>query len=297
MHIAAPNIDYFEPWLSYKHPLVRQLAFAVASPDIMQSTPTELVVKHQFSWHPLPFWSQQYLRYQPRLRELDQNPEALLTFIAKLKSTRLGLRFEYLIWFWLLDQDYHDYHLLGHSLQIIEGRQTLGELDFLVFNRSTQCIEHWEVALKYYLAEADLHLSHWYGLNRDDTLYKKLNHFSQQQFKFEHVAQYQIEKRIAIVKGQLYLPTIVAETPLPQWINTTRRLGLWGTQIYTQDYTRLKRLEWLCPDFNRTPNPARWWSNGLYFNARNNHFYMYRQTLIHYPVSSKLNTSNLLYNS
>ncbi len=288
MSTAARFNDYFEPWLDYRHPLVRQLAFALASPNLIQCTPDALALKHHFTWHTPDFWAQQYLRYQPRLRQLDQNPEALLCFFAQLKSTRLGLRFEYLIWFWLRDQDYHCYQLLGHSLQIIEGRNTLGELDFLVLNRDTQSIEHWEVALKYYLAEADLSLAHWYGLNRDDTLFKKLNHFTQQQFKFTHAAEYQIEKRLAIVKGQLFLPTQQRDAELPQWVNPSRRLGHWGHQLYAQDYARLSRREWLCPDFQPERIHCVWWTNGLYYDFNHDDFYMYRQAPVLHNKVTKL---------
>ena len=54
----------------------------------------------------------------------------------------------------------------------MKGTQTIGELDFLVYNTTEQRIEHWEVALKYYLGEKDLSLPYWYGLNREDTLLK-----------------------------------------------------------------------------------------------------------------------------
>ena len=288
MTTATRFTSYFEPWLDYSHPLVRQLAFALASPNLIQNTPDELLLNHHFSWHTPDFWSQQYLHYQPRLRQLDQHPEILTAFFAPLKSTRLGLKFEYLIWFWLRDQDYHCYQLLGHSLQIIEGRNTLGELDFLVLNRDTQCVEHWEVALKYYLAEEDLSLAHWYGLNRDDTLFKKLNHFSQQQFKFTHAAEQQIEKRIAVVKGQFYLPSQQRDANLPEWVNPLRRIGHWGHQLYAQHYSRLNRQEWLCPDFQRDRSNCTWWTNGLYYNFNHNDFYMYRQApALHSNVTKK----------
>ncbi len=57
------------------------------------------------------------------------------------------------------DRDYHPFELLGHSIQIIDGAKTVGELDFLLHNHDTQQVEHWEVALKYYLAEADCSLA------------------------------------------------------------------------------------------------------------------------------------------
>lgn len=37
---------YFEPWLQFKHPAIRQLAFSLASPNILKSLPQELIIKH-----------------------------------------------------------------------------------------------------------------------------------------------------------------------------------------------------------------------------------------------------------
>ncbi|OTG65578.1 DUF1853 family protein [Acinetobacter silvestris] len=270
--------SYFEPWFAYQHPIVRQLAFAIASPNIIRSIPNELDLKYNFQLHTDDFWQAHFARYQNRLLELDQNPQVLLDFLARLKSTRLGLRFEHLIWFWLSDEKYHHYTLLGHSIQIIAGKNTLGELDFLLFNKQTQKIEHWEVALKFYLAEADLSLKHWYGLNRSDTLYRKLHHFSHKQFQFESAHNYHIDHRFTILKGQLYLPFHQHSTqPMqPNWVNTSRSLGTWGHQIRA-DFYRLQRQEWICPDLYQSSAPPRWWTNGLYFQAKNQRHYMYRQ--------------------
>lgn len=274
---------YFEPWLDYQHPLVRQLAFCIASPNIILSTPTELHSQqlHDFAWHPDQFWQQHYLNYTPRLKQLDQNPQALLDFLSQLKSTRLGLRFEYLIWFWLLDTDYHCYSVMAHSHQVIEGAFTRGEMDFILLNHDTHAVEHWEVALKYYLGEADLSLAHWYGLNRDDTLFKKLKHFCSQQFKFEHMDETRITQRYAVMKGQLYLPDALPDAfnsinsaltnsiqgpAQATWINPQRRLGRWGHRVLPT-FRRLNRLEWLCPDLLPTTTPAVWWCNGLYHDV------------------------------
>ena len=238
--------------------------------------------------HNTETWTTHFQHYNARLLHLDQHPQELEVFLQQLKSTRLGLRFEMYIWFWLLDHSYHPYELLGHSIQKIAGPKTLGELDFLLRNTESNKIEHWEVALKYYLAEADLSLAHWYGLNRDDTLFKKLNHFSQQQFKFTHAAEQQIEKRIAVVKGQFYLPSQQRDATLPEWVNPLRRIGHWGHQLYAQHYSRLNRQEWLCPDFQRDRSNCTWWTNGLYYNFNHNDFYMYRQApALHSNVTKK----------
>ena len=266
----------FEPWLQFKHPIVRQLALTIASPNIIRETPKEMSVLHAFELHDNAFWRQQYVRYEKRLNQLDEQPEPLLRFVSSLKSTRLGLRFEYLMWFWLQDSAYHDFELLGHSIQIIEGKNTLGELDFLLLNKNTQQIEHWEVALKFYLAEGQMHLPEWYGLNRSDTLNRKLHHFSQKQFQFQTIDHHIIQKRVAVLKGQLYLPLKHHQFNLPHWVNPARRIGHWGNQCLS-GYYRVERQEWICPHQSQSSPNAVWWCNGLYRNHATQHDFMFRQ--------------------
>lgn len=278
---------YYEPWLEFQHTLVRQLAFTIASPNIICQLPVTLQIEHPFQLHSNHQWVQFYQTYQPRLRQLDQDPTELLQFMQRLKSTRLGLRFEYLMWFWLQDQAHHDLQLLAHGLQIIEGHHTLGELDFLVRNPITRQVEHWEVALKYYLAEQDLTLSQWYGLNRSDTLSRKLHHFTRKQFQFQQVPDYPIEQKFAVMKGQLYLPLQHPNEPLPAWLNPTRRHGHWGSEMLSP-YYRLQRYEWLCPDPQPTSTQTQVWGDGLYFNPIQNHYYMFRMPQIRYPYVTQL---------
>lgn len=277
-----PNLittsSYFEPWLQFNNPIVRHLAFCIASPSILAQIPNELNVKHHFELHHDSIWHTHYQNYEQRLKQLDQQPQPLIDFLAQLKSTRLGLRFENLLWFWLLDDDYHPYQLLGHSIQKIAGAVTLGELDFVVLNTRTNEIEHWEVALKYYLGENELDLAQWYGLNREDTLQRKLKHFTERQFQFSEANQYQIQRKFAVMKGQLYLPQEQNNLNLPSWINASRRLGHWGTQIPQTPYYRLQRHEWLCPDLEPSSQTAVWWSNGLYYQDQPTpSYYMFRQ--------------------
>lgn len=268
----------FEPWLQFKHPIVRQLAFSIASPNILAQIPNELNLKNIFSVHNDQTWQTLYQQYEPRLKQLDQQPQPLLDFLARLKSSRLGLRFENLLWFWLLDDAYHPYQLLGHSIQKISGAITLGEIDFLVLNQQTQEVEHWEVALKYYLGESELSLSQWFGLNREDTLHRKLKHFTERQFQFSEANNIQIQRKFAVMKGQLFLPSSQDESTLPTWVNASRRLGQWGAHIPELAYYRLQRQEWLCPNQLASSSAADWWTDGLYYNSTIEPlFYMFRQ--------------------
>jgi len=278
MNIASIKTSYFEPWLQFQHPIVRQLAFCIASPNLLCQLPKNLCIQHPFKLHPSEFWEVHFQNYLPRLEELDQSPEPLIQFLSRLKSTRLGLRFEHLLWFWLQEDQYHPYQLLGHSIQKIEGAKTLGELDFLILNKESQKIEHWEVALKYYLGEEDLNLEQWIGLNRQDTLSKKLYHFTNKQFQFPEALNFEIQNRFAVLKGQLYLPLdLNFHQSLPDWINLQRRLGYWGTTIPQSSFYRLERQEWLCPNKQPSSDSAHWWTEGLYCkNSEEILFYMFR---------------------
>ncbi|MGT2551661.1 DUF1853 family protein [Acinetobacter geminorum] len=278
MNIASVQTSYFEPWLQFNHPMVRQLAFTIASPNLLSHLPQTLSIQHSFQLHTDQIWEQHFYNYLPRLKQLDEAPQPLLQFMSQLKSTRLGLRFENLLWFWLKEDNYHPYQLLGHSIQKIDGARTLGELDFLILNKETQQIEHWEVALKYYLGEANLDLEQWIGLNRQDTLSKKLYHFTNKQFQFPEALNFKIQQRFAVLKGQLYLPLqLNLQQSLPDWINLKRRLGYWGTSIPHSSFYRLERHEWLCPNKQPSSNSAHWWTDGLYCkNSEEVLFYMFR---------------------
>lgn len=266
--------NYFEPWHEYKNLYVRQLAFSIASPNLLNFIPNELNQKYDFSLQCSKTWQIHFYNYEQKLKQLDRDPTSLIKFLNQIKSTRLGFRFEAYLWFWLLDQNFHQYALLGHSIQKIEGAKTLGELDFLVKNTQENKIEHWEVALKYYLAEAPFHLPNWFGLNRNDTLEKKLSHFSHKQFQFNDALGYEIDTKIAVIKGQLYLPQNYTSL-IPEWVNQERRLGYWNTKILPH-YYRLKREEWITEDNVQTNLENVWWTNGLYKHPSKPLFYMYR---------------------
>lgn len=277
MHLNHPNLTYFEPWVRFNHPIVRQLAFTIASPNLILHFPTEIISHKTLSLHRNEDWQRYFFSYEARLKYLDRYPDELIQFLQQVKSTRLGLRFETLLWFWLQDKNNPYFELLGHSIQHHKDGKTLGEMDFLIRNKVSQRIEHWEVCLKYYLAAADLHLATWIGLNPEDTFAHKLNHLAQHQFQFEHALGYTIDARYTVIKGQLYLPKI--HQNLPNWLNNARRLGTWQEHIpdQKQKWRYLTRPEWLCPNKNtRDHQPIKWWNNGLYYAEHGSEFLMLR---------------------
>ncbi len=105
------------------------------------------------------------------LQALDQQPQALLEFLSRRQSRKLGYYFENLVAFWLsqkISSDYFESHV-----KVSANNRDIGEFDFLF--RSNQKFEHWETAVKFYLfTQDDGGLVAWYGPNAKDTLYKKL---------------------------------------------------------------------------------------------------------------------------
>lgn len=192
------------PWHTFTHPHVRNLAWVIASPSLLSYLPnTDYAVDVLGD----DFWQQHYLAYLPKLQLLDNYPQALEQFLSQHPHHRLGYYFEYLLLFWLLDNEYHPFELIKHRATLYEGKITRGELDFLVKNQQTGQVEHWEAAVKFYLGYQPLNNAYdWWGANDNDRLGNKLRHLANKQFS--HVA-YQnsvIERRCLIIKGRLFYP-------------------------------------------------------------------------------------------
>lgn len=240
------------PWLAFRRPNVRDLAYAIACPPVLLTwampNPNEAIELTSTA-----FWQRQFWRFLPRLHELDHNPKPLNRFLAQhLLSHRLGFRFETLIHFWLTQTDYHDYELLAHNVQLFVGKQTCGELDFLVKNKAADTIEHWELAIKFYLGKPPFDPPHWVGLNQKDTLANKIAHLQQKQFNLTELDGYHIDKRIAIIKGRFFLPqhllANVHQFQPPCWLNSALPLGIWQNQLPDNlnptHWRRAYRVEW-----------------------------------------------------
>jgi hypothetical protein len=78
-----------------------------------------------------------------------------------------------------------NYKMLYENLQIIQHKNTIGELDFIIQHKTTQKIIHVEFAYKFYLYDPSISsesTKNWIGPNRKDTLYEKLEKLQQKQF-------------------------------------------------------------------------------------------------------------------
>ncbi len=223
--------DHFN--YNFNHLIVRDLAWAIASSPLLVSEHDELLTDDWFQ--------KVYLGYLPRLYALDNQPGPLLAFMNK--TNRLGFYFEKLWHFFFLD--HRNFEVLLAHYQVNDGKQTLGEFDFVVRDVKSGRITHYEVAVKFYLGYQLNKYSnkYWYGANANDRLDIKLNHMLDHQSKLSALPctkqllndlNINIDDARIILKGRLYL----AHNSNSQSNNT-------GTATQTDDNTVTHHCQWI----------------------------------------------------
>jgi len=138
-------------------PAVRHLAWLCRAPQLLRS--------------PLTFEPSRYLPdgFTEQLQAWDRNPETAPALLKETPQKRLGFYFERL--YRILLEDLLGWEVLLQNRQIQSNGRTIGELDFVVHNRSENRIEHHEIAIKYYLGVPEPSgETRWYGPNAKDRL-------------------------------------------------------------------------------------------------------------------------------
>ena len=237
----------------FKSRLVQDLAWVIASPPLVSG-----------EYKGVHWWNEEECLKEfsdclPALKILDENPEPLITHIAKLKSGRLGLRFESYISYWLKISP--NYSLLAKNIQVIKEGHTYGELDFIIQNIHTKTVIHLEVAVKFYLG-ADTNNSslenpfHWFGTNTQDQLGLKLKHLREHQTQLYETYKDHIQKLLKIeindkhcfLKGRLFYP-MDNNTP-PNDVTNNHLRGHW---TYEKEFEKppyfqpIEKRDWLAP--------------------------------------------------
>lgn len=150
-------------------------------------------------------------------------------------NPRLGFLYQYLCA--QLFKHSNGYELCAEEIQLIHENKTIGAIDFISHNLKTDQIEHWEVAIKFYL----LWHGHWYGPNANDQLDKKLAHMLNHQLAMSNTdvflrnyPQWQGAKPNLLIQGRLYINPFMPE-PIPQAclglaLNPTQINGYWCYQ-------------------------------------------------------------------
>jgi len=78
-----------------------------------------------------------------------------------------------------------NYRVLYENIQVIQDKQTVGEIDFIIEEVHKKMAIHLELAYKFYLFDPNISSSpikNWIGPNRNDSLVKKLDKLKRKQF-------------------------------------------------------------------------------------------------------------------
>ncbi|MDN5566123.1 MAG: DUF1853 family protein [Psychrobacter sp.] len=249
------------PWEQFKRPYIRDLAYVLACPNVLTRwidfSPQQTT--HTIEVHSSNFWLTQFAAYQQRLHELDNTTayqELTRYLIRRPSPRRLGFHFEGLLSFWLTDgytHGLHAYEMLASNVQLYQGKQTVGELDLILYNHQDKLTEHWELAIKFFMGSAPFAPSSWVGINSNDNLQRKMTHMQTKQFRAvwvdtdtgadtgtEEHGRVKIDKRYAVIKGRFFLPINQTNFVYPQWLEPSFPMHEWCDK---QDINNLATLD------------------------------------------------------
>jgi len=162
---------------------VRDLAWAVASVPLVEisESGTELFFTRSYC-------ENAYADFLGQLEALDENPRPLENFLRERNSKLIGKRFEHLVEYWLAHNPQVD--LLASNLQAPPRGQTLGEFDFIYFDKKLGKHVHLEVAGKFYLWNGkNLSFSDFVSPNKNETLARKINSLLTKQIRLSQIKE------------------------------------------------------------------------------------------------------------
>lgn len=246
-------------WRQWRHPLVRDLAWVLASPPLLQPPGTGV------RWLDAAWGHAAWAASQDWLAALDRDPAPLQNALSR-RPGRLGSYFESLLDCWLAWPGNPLYRRLYHGLPVRHDKRTRGEFDFLVEERANGEVQHWEVAVKFYLGIAPGgDASSWVGPGLKDRLDLKLAHLLNHQLPLANLPAARqlltalalpMPRPVCLLRGRLFYP---ADAPPADWAPTQAAPGhLSGWWMPAADFLRhfdnpallwlrLPREHWLAP--------------------------------------------------
>jgi hypothetical protein len=259
----APGED---AWRCWRHAVVRDLAWVLASPPLLQPPQTEA------RWLDTAWSARAWEASRDWLAELDRDPQELQAALAR-RPGRLGSYFESLLAAWLGWPGNPLYRLVRHGLPVRSGLRTVGELDFLVEERGSGELQHWEVAVKFYLgvAPGGAHAD-WVGPGLKDRLDLKVDRLLGHQLGLGRtpVAARLLEELglpcpspVCLLRGRLFYPPQAGTGGWAPLHAAPGHLGGWWMPQadflrYGSDlglgWMRLPREHWLAPVDTRQPD-------------------------------------------
>lgn len=288
------NASTYAPWEQFRRPYVRDLAYVLACPNVLTKwlnlAPPQNTAA--ITVHSASFWQAQFDSYLTRLQELDTTldyQQLTRYLLTRPSPNRLGFHFEGLLSFWLTDgyaHGLHPYEIIASNVQLYQGKQTIGELDLVLYNHHQKLTEHWELAIKFFMGSAPFAPENWVGINSNDNLQRKMVHMQTKQFctlwiDTEDHGRVKIDKRYAVIKGRFFLPINHNDFVYPDWLAISFPMHRWYDRQDTANLAALDLatlrpahyVEWFTKrDFYDDPQQPLLWSqselpmSGLYFD-------------------------------
>ncbi|GAB3107071.1 DUF1853 family protein [Aestuariicella hydrocarbonica] len=308
--------DYLQPPRSaLKHPLVRNLAWCIFSPplvDVRHIQSATISSSHTRSDETLPLSAAPDNGMTPQdcawLESLDESPEPLEQWMKQCPSSRLGFQFEYYWQFWWQRRSPHLEHRF--NIQLHQNGKTLGEVDAVSWNPNTGELVHSELAVKFYLGiesdklprekRADSRYS-WVGPQAIDRLDLKWHQLVDKQLQRLHPAakstdricsaaitlpaHWQVEKLTTqlIMRGRLFYPARgMPGKELPAYLHPLHLRGRWLklqelTSMPPTYWVLLARHQWLSPQAVPLSNKSDAISTGALHDLLTTHFASHQQ--------------------
>ncbi|MFT4682970.1 MAG: hypothetical protein ACJAU0_000376 [Flavobacteriales bacterium] len=158
----------------FMHQSVSNLAWAMRSAPLMLAQPKSPYTTLDENW-----FAANYELHEEWIWRLDADPKPLDDFLRSEYRLPLGKKFERLIEFWLRESEH--FELLANNVQLSEGKETVGEIDFIFKDAASRDVFHMEVACKFYLcSNKSKAWHHWIGPNGNDNLALKMNKLTKQ---------------------------------------------------------------------------------------------------------------------
>jgi hypothetical protein len=229
--------------LNLKHKKVRDLAWAISSPMLLETNHTD--------YEPLKVtdvWCQKlFTRHLEHLSALDQDPSPLLKYLAtRMQSRRLGIYFESLVGYFLQ----HMLHAteLRPNVPVRKDGITLGEFDFLFREPGRATLVHWETAVKFYLNSGNF----FYGPRGKDMLHLKLEKIFTKQLQLAQKTDLGELAPEAFVKGMLFysIQSDWLHQPASMGLSKNHERGWWCREseieaLKSGAFAVLPKSEWL----------------------------------------------------
>ena len=210
----------FEP-IELGNPHLRKIQWAVLSPSLLSYPYCVEYIRDEA--HALSISS--------LLAELDRSPDEVDAHFAQFATLPMGKYFEQLV-FYLVEKDPR-FEIVLKNHQIADEKQTVGEIDILLRDTQSAALEHWEIAIKYYLQKtpSPQHAA-MVGPNAVDNLAAKMKKLTDHQLPLSSHPTFQamfdgasIENRL-FMKGQFFYH-FQNKKVLPEYVRPEHEQAAW----------------------------------------------------------------------